>query len=68
MSDITALPSMVGNPGKDSLLVIVSSRQGSISHDSSLDKIPKLLGKDFFQPSLMFIYPEKYDITGHSLN
>lgn len=64
-SDISSLS---GELKEDCLLAVVSSRQGSISYDSYLDKLPKILGRDFQKTSLILLYPEKYDDTGHSIN
>ena len=51
----------------DSLMVVVSSRAGSISYDSSYERLPRVLGKDFPHTSLVILYPEKFDDSAHSL-
>lgn len=68
VEDFTSLASLSGSLGEDSLLAVISSRQGSISYDSYLEKLPKVLGRDFQNTSLLLLYPEKYDDTGHSIN
>ena len=46
---------------KEQLLVVVSSRSGSISHISAFDRLPALLNKNFADCNLMIIYPEQVD-------
>ncbi|MDQ3393902.1 MAG: cation:proton antiporter [Bacteroidota bacterium] len=43
----------------DDLLIIISSRKGSISYNSFLDKVPKQLAKHFQTQSFVIIYPEQ---------
>ena len=68
MESFDSLPSLISKAGSDSLLAVISARQGSISYDSSFERLPKMLGKDFTESSLILLYPEKYDESGHSLN
>ena len=59
---------MLSQAGSDSLLAVISARQGSISYDSSFERLPKMLGKDLIKSSLILLYPEKSDESDHSLN
>ncbi|HIZ88297.1 MAG TPA: cation:proton antiporter [Candidatus Coprenecus pullistercoris] len=68
MPDLSSLPSLAPELSMDTLLIVVSSRHGSISHDNTLDKLPKLLARDFPHTSLILLYPEKFDDSGHSMN
>lgn len=43
----------------DHLLVVISSRKGSISYMSSFDKLPAQISKYFSNCSLMMIYPDQ---------
>lgn len=61
------LQSLAGQVDGDSLMVVVSSRAGSISYDSSHERLPRVLGKDFPHTSLVLLYPEKFDDSAHSL-
>lgn len=61
------LQQLAGEVDGDSLMVVVSSRFGSISYDSSHERLPRLLGKDFSHTSLVILYPEKFDDSAHSL-
>ena len=63
--DITSL---AGRAGKDCLIAVVSARQGSISYDSSFEKLPKILGRDFPESNLILLYPKKYDDSTYGLN
>jgi Kef-type K+ transport system membrane component KefB len=47
---------------KDDLLVVVSARAGSISHDAYLPNIPKQLAKHFKAHNFVIIYPEQRGI------
>ena len=47
--------------GREQLLVVVSARAGSISYDSSFDRLPAVLNKDFAESNLMIIFPEQID-------
>lgn len=68
MSDYSLLPTLASGLDDDSLLAVISSRHGSISHDSSFEKLPRLLGREFSRCSLILLYPEKYDEADHSIN
>ncbi|MBD5360835.1 MAG: cation:proton antiporter [Bacteroides sp.] len=43
----------------DDLLVIVTARSGSISHNHDLDQMPQFLQRYFSQTNLMIIFPEQ---------
>lgn len=43
----------------DHLLVIISARRGSISYDSSFEKIPSQISKYFVNNSLIVLYPDQ---------
>ena len=48
---------LTGQVNYDHLLVIVSSRRGSISYDSSFEKLPMQITKYFNNNSIMLLYP-----------
>ena len=50
---------LTGQVSYDHLLVIVSARKGSISYDSSFEKLPTLLAKYFANNSLVVVYPDQ---------
>ena len=68
MEDYSDLTSLASELDDDSLLAVVSSRPGSISHDSSFEKLPRLLGREFTSCSLILLYPEKFDDSGQALS
>jgi Kef-type K+ transport system membrane component KefB len=45
--------------GQDDLLVVVSARKGTISYNSHLDDIPKVLSRHFAENSFVILYPEQ---------
>ena len=50
---------LTGQVSYDHLLVIVSARKGSISYDSSFEKLPTQLAKYFANNSLVVVYPDQ---------
>ena len=50
---------LTGQVSYDHLLVIVSARKGSISYDSSFEKLPTQLAKYFANNSLIVVYPDQ---------
>ena len=50
---------LTGQVNYDHLLVVVSARRGSISYDSSFEKLPSQLGKYFTNNSLIVVYPDQ---------
>jgi Kef-type K+ transport system membrane component KefB len=53
------LPSLKNQLGQDSLLVIISARNGAISHRVELDSIPYTLSHDFKENNFLIIYPAR---------
>ena len=50
---------LTGQVNYDHLLVIVSARRGSISYDSSFERLPTQVSKYFNNNSIMLLYPEQ---------
>ena len=50
---------LTGQVNYDHLLVVISARRGSISYDSSFEKLPALLSKYFSNNSLIVLYPDQ---------
>lgn len=50
---------LTGQVNYDHLLVIISARRGSISYDSSFEKLPGQIGKYFANNSLIVLYPDR---------
>ena len=50
---------LTGQVNYDHLLVIVSARRGSISYDSSFEKLPTQLSRYFSNNSLIVLYPDQ---------
>ena len=51
---------LTGQVNYDHLLVIVSARPGSISYDTSFERLPNQLSKYFANNSLIVLYPEQF--------
>ena len=51
---------LTGQVNYDHLLVIVSARPGSISYDTSFERLPGQLSKYFANNSLIVLYPEQF--------
>lgn len=50
------------------LAVVVCARKGSLSYDTSFEKLPSLMAKSFSTTSLIVIYPEQYTQQGHAIS
>ena len=50
---------LTGQVNYDHLLVIISARRGSISYDSSFEKLPGQLSRYFANNSLIVLYPDQ---------
>ncbi len=50
---------LTGQVNYDHLLVMISARRGSISYDSSFEKLPAQLSKYFSNNSLIVLYPDQ---------
>ena len=50
---------LTGQVDYDHLLVVISARRGSISYDSSFEKLPAQLSKYFSNNSLIVLYPDQ---------
>ena len=50
---------LTGQVNYDHLLVIISSRRGSISYDPAFERLPVQLGKYFANNSLIVLYPDQ---------
>lgn len=51
---------LTGQVNYDHLLVVISARRGSISYDSSFERLPGQLGKYFSNNSLIILYPDQF--------
>lgn len=59
---------LTGQVNYDHLLVVVSARRGSISYDSSFEKLPVQISKYFSNNSMMVLYPEQKGDPNESLS
>ena len=59
LDDWGDLPILTGQVNYDHLLVVISARRGSISYDSSFEKLPAQLSKYFSNNSLIVLYPDQ---------
>ena len=50
---------LTGQVNYDHLMVVISARRGSISYDSSFEKLPAQLSKYFSNNSLIVLYPDQ---------
>lgn len=50
---------LTGQVNYDHLLVVISARRGSISYDSSFERLPGQLGRYFTNNSLIVLYPDQ---------
>lgn len=59
LEDWNDLLVLTGQVSYDHLLVIISARPGTLSHDSSFEKLPRQLGKYFSNNSFIVLYPNQ---------
>lgn len=59
LEDWNDLLVLTGQVSYDHLLVIISARPGTLSYDSSFEKLPRQLGKYFSNNSLIVLYPNQ---------
>ena len=59
LEDWNDLLLLTGQVNFDHLLVLVSARRGSISYDSSFERLPMQVSKYFNNNSVMLLYPEQ---------
>ncbi|MDR0976665.1 MAG: cation:proton antiporter [Prevotellaceae bacterium] len=50
---------LTGQVGFDDLLVLITSRRGSISYDNSFESLPSLINRYFSNNSLVMVYPDQ---------
>ena len=50
------------------LAVVVCARRGSLSYNTSFEKLPSQMAKNFSANSLIVIYPEQYNQPGHAIS
>lgn len=50
---------LTGQVNFDHLMVVISARRGSISYDTSFERLPMQLGKYFSNNSLIVLYPDQ---------
>lgn len=46
--------------GKDDMVVVVSARKGTVSHNGMLDTVPRVLSRNYKDNSFIIIYPEQH--------
>lgn len=59
LEDWNDLLLLTGQVNNDHLLVIISARRGSISYDSSFERLPMQISRYFNNNSIMLLYPEQ---------
>ena len=47
---------------EDDMVIVVSARKGTISYNSNLDYVPRVLSRDYKDNSFIVIYPEQYPV------
>ncbi|MCX2740565.1 cation:proton antiporter [Pontibacter anaerobius] len=47
---------------KDDMVIVVSARRGTVSYNSNLDYVPRVLSRDYKDNSFIVLYPEQYPL------
>lgn len=61
-SSITEFASMKSELETDDMVIVISARNSTISHNSKLDSVPRVLSRNYKENSFIVIYPEQYAI------
>ncbi|WP_161889604.1 cation:proton antiporter [Pontibacter russatus] len=51
----------------DDMVVVISARKGTMSYNSNLDYVPRVLSRDYKDNSFIVIYPEQYPVHQNGL-
>jgi Kef-type K+ transport system membrane component KefB len=61
-NDLQEIASMRSELKEDDMVIAISARKGTISYNSAMDYVPRILSKDYKQNSFIVIYPEQYPL------
>ncbi|PRY15001.1 transporter (CPA2 family) [Pontibacter ummariensis] len=61
-TDLTEFASMKSELKPDDMVVVISARKRTISYNSNLDYVPRVLSRNYKDNSFIVIYPEQYPI------
>lgn len=59
LSDFKEIEDMKTKLVKDDMIVVVSARKGTISYNSNMDYVPRLLSRNYKENSFIIVYPEQ---------
>ncbi|TPE45555.1 cation:proton antiporter [Pontibacter mangrovi] len=61
-SNLSEFATMKSELKKDDLVIVISARKGTISYNSNLDYVPRVLSRDYKDNSFIVMYPEQYPL------
>ncbi len=59
LTDFKEVEDMKTKLAKDDMIVVISARKGTISYNSTMDYVPRLLSRNYKENSFIIIYPEQ---------
>jgi hypothetical protein len=63
LTDFKEVENMKSKLVKDDMIVVISARRGTISYNSNMDYIPRLLSRNYKDNSFIIVYPEQNPVT-----
>ncbi|MBC5994142.1 cation:proton antiporter [Pontibacter cellulosilyticus] len=61
-TSINEIASMKNELKKDDMVVVISARKKTVSYNSSMDYVPRVLSREYKDNSFIVIYPEQYSV------
>ncbi|WP_276498394.1 cation:proton antiporter [Pontibacter litorisediminis] len=59
---VNEFASMKSELKKDDMVIVISARRGTVSYNSNLDYVPRVLSRDYKDNSFIVLYPEQYPL------
>ncbi|MBW7466300.1 cation:proton antiporter [Pontibacter aydingkolensis] len=59
-TSLNEIANMKSELKKDDMVVVISARKKTISYNSNMDYVPRVLSKDYKENSFIVVYPEQY--------
>ncbi|MEJ8802587.1 cation:proton antiporter [Pontibacter sp. H249] len=61
-TNVDEIESMRSDLKNDDMVVVISARKKTVSYNSNLDYVPRVLSRDYKNNSFIVIYPEQYSV------
>ena len=61
-TSLNEIANMKSELEKDDMVVVISARKRTVSYNSNMDYVPRVLSRDYKENSFIVIYPEQYSV------